>query len=62
MFIKLKDKEIKDMIHNYESMRGKYNEIKRILGERREHYIKLKKTNFTLKKMICGIIKYKHDK
>lgn len=62
MLIRLKEKEVKDMIKNYESMKSKFAQSKKNMIEKRDYHQHLKKNNFNLKKLICGIIKYKHDK
>jgi hypothetical protein len=58
----MKEKELKDMLKNYESMKNKLTETKKKLTEKRDHSEQIRKTNFNLKKMISGVIKFKHDK
>ncbi len=42
-------------------MEIKYDEAKKKLNEAKDYYFLLKKTNFNLKKLISGIIKYKNN-
>ena len=59
--LKLKDRELKDMIKSYDSMKSKLATAKKKLMESKEYYEHIKILNLNMKKLICSMIKNKHD-
>jgi hypothetical protein len=62
MMLRLKEKEIKDKTSMYQSLKEKFIENKKNLQKNREIFNEQKITNLNIKKLICGVIKQKHNK
>ncbi len=56
MLLKLKDKEIKDMISVYEGLKEKFSKDKKGLLSKKEDLTSNRKANLNLKKIICGML------
>jgi hypothetical protein len=59
--LKLKEKEIDDMLRKYKSLKETYNQTITKLDSTKEKYSSIKRSNINLKKLISQMIKQKHE-